>query len=50
VRILTRYILGEILSNTLIGCAIFTFILFMPYLSACSGDGGAQQLHILECG
>jgi LPS export ABC transporter permease LptG/LPS export ABC transporter permease LptF len=32
VRILTRYILGEILSNTLIGCAIFTFILFMPYL------------------
>ncbi len=31
-RILTRYILGEILSNTLIGCAIFTFILFMPYL------------------
>jgi LPS export ABC transporter permease LptG/LPS export ABC transporter permease LptF len=33
VRILTRYILGEILSNTLIGCALFTFILFMPYLS-----------------
>ncbi len=32
-RILTRYILGEILSNTLIGCALFTFILFMPYLS-----------------
>lgn len=31
-RILTRYILGEILSNTLIGCALFTFILFMPYL------------------
>jgi LPS export ABC transporter permease LptG/LPS export ABC transporter permease LptF len=29
VRILTRYILGEILSNTLIGCVIFTFILFM---------------------
>ena len=28
-RILTRYILGEILSNTLIGCAVFTFILFM---------------------
>ena len=28
-RILTRYILGEILSHTLIGCAIFTFILFM---------------------
>ena len=31
-RILTRYILGEILSLTLIGCALFTFILFMPYL------------------
>ena len=31
-RILTRYILGEILSLTLIGCAIFTFILFMPNL------------------
>ena len=28
-RILTRYILGEILSHTLIGCALFTFILFM---------------------
>jgi LPS export ABC transporter permease LptG/LPS export ABC transporter permease LptF len=32
VRILTRYILGEILSHTLIGCALFTFILFMPDL------------------
>ena len=31
-RILTRYILGEILSHTLIGCALFTFILFMPRL------------------
>ena len=31
-RILTRYILGEILSLTLIGCARFTFILFMPQL------------------
>jgi len=29
VRILTRYILGEILSHTLIGGALFTFILFM---------------------
>jgi len=29
VRILTRYILGEILSHTLIGCVIFTFVLFM---------------------
>ncbi len=28
-RILTRYILGEILSHTMIGCALFTFILFM---------------------
>ncbi|MGB7549737.1 MAG: LPS export ABC transporter permease LptG [Terracidiphilus sp.] len=28
-RILTRYILGEILSHALIGCVIFTFILFM---------------------
>jgi LPS export ABC transporter permease LptG/LPS export ABC transporter permease LptF len=32
VRILTRYILGEILSHTLIGCALFTFILFMREL------------------
>jgi LPS export ABC transporter permease LptG/LPS export ABC transporter permease LptF len=32
VRILTRYILGEILSHTLIGCALFTFVLFMPQL------------------
>ncbi len=31
-RILTRYILGEILTLTLIGCALFTFILFMPLL------------------
>lgn len=31
-RILTRYILGEILSHALIGCALFTFILFMPEL------------------
>jgi LPS export ABC transporter permease LptG/LPS export ABC transporter permease LptF len=32
VRTLTRYILGEIVSHTLIGCALFTFILFMPEL------------------
>jgi LPS export ABC transporter permease LptG/LPS export ABC transporter permease LptF len=32
VRILTRYILGEIISLTLIGCGLFTFILFMPDL------------------
>jgi LPS export ABC transporter permease LptG/LPS export ABC transporter permease LptF len=32
VRILTRYILGEILSHTFIGCALFTFILFMREL------------------
>ncbi len=31
-RILTRYILGEILSHTLIGCVIFTFVLFMRNL------------------
>ena len=31
-RILTRYILGEILSHTLIGGVIFTFILFMKEL------------------
>ena len=31
-RILTRYILGEILSHALIGCALFTFVLFMPRL------------------
>ncbi len=31
-RILTRYILGEILSHTLIGCALFTFILLMKEL------------------
>ena len=31
-RILTRYILGEILSHTLIGAVIFTFILFMKEL------------------
>ena len=31
-RILTRYILGEIVTLTLIGCALFTFILFMPQL------------------
>jgi LPS export ABC transporter permease LptG/LPS export ABC transporter permease LptF len=33
VRILTRYILGEILSYALIGCAVFTFILFMRELN-----------------
>jgi LPS export ABC transporter permease LptG/LPS export ABC transporter permease LptF len=32
VRILTRYILGEISSHSLIGCALFTFILFMKPL------------------
>ena len=31
-RILSRYILGEILSHGLIGCVIFTFILFMKEL------------------
>jgi LPS export ABC transporter permease LptG/LPS export ABC transporter permease LptF len=32
VRRLTRYILGEIVSYALMGCALFTFILFMPEL------------------
>lgn len=32
-RILTRYILGEIFSHALIGCALFTFILFMRELN-----------------
>jgi LPS export ABC transporter permease LptG/LPS export ABC transporter permease LptF len=32
VRILTRYILGEISSHSLLGCALFTFILFMKPL------------------
>ena len=31
-RILTRYILGEISSHALLGCALFTFILFMKPL------------------
>ncbi|WP_263354355.1 LptF/LptG family permease [Acidicapsa acidisoli] len=31
-RILTRYILGEISSHSAIGCALFTFILFMKPL------------------
>ena len=31
-RILTRYILGEVLSHTLIGCGLFTFILLMKEL------------------
>ncbi len=31
-RILTRYILGEILSHALIGCVLFTFLLFMKEL------------------
>jgi LPS export ABC transporter permease LptF/LPS export ABC transporter permease LptG len=32
VRILTRYILGEISSHALLGCALFTFILFLKRL------------------
>ena len=31
-RILTRYILREVLSHALIGGAIFTFVLFIRYL------------------
>ena len=33
-RILTRYILGEVLSHALLGGLLFTFILFMPHLSS----------------
>ena len=32
VRILTRYILGEVLSHALLGLLLFTFVLFMPNL------------------
>jgi LPS export ABC transporter permease LptF/LPS export ABC transporter permease LptG len=32
VRILTRYILGEVLSHTLVGIGLFTFVIFMPQL------------------
>jgi LPS export ABC transporter permease LptF/LPS export ABC transporter permease LptG len=32
VRILTRYILGEVVSHALLGLVLFTFILFMPNL------------------
>jgi LPS export ABC transporter permease LptF/LPS export ABC transporter permease LptG len=31
-RIFTRYILGEVLSHTLLGIVLFTFVLFMPSL------------------
>ncbi|MHB8303795.1 MAG: LptF/LptG family permease [Acidobacteriaceae bacterium] len=31
-RILTRYILGEVLSHSLLGIVLFTFVLFMPNL------------------
>ena len=31
-RIFTRYILGEVLSHTLLGIVLFTFVLFMPNL------------------
>lgn len=31
-RILTRYILGEVLSHTVLGIVLFTFVLFMPSL------------------
>jgi LPS export ABC transporter permease LptG/LPS export ABC transporter permease LptF len=32
VRILTRYILGEVLSHALLGLLLFTFVIFMPNL------------------
>lgn len=31
-RIFTRYILGEVLSHTMLGVVLFTFVLFMPNL------------------
>ncbi len=31
-RILTRYILGEVLSHAMVGIGLFTFVLFMPQL------------------
>jgi LPS export ABC transporter permease LptG/LPS export ABC transporter permease LptF len=51
VRILTRYILGEILSHTLIGCALFTFILFMrdlPNILNMLVRGGSTFATVLE--
>jgi LPS export ABC transporter permease LptG/LPS export ABC transporter permease LptF len=51
VRILTRYILGEILSHTLIGCALFTFILFMkelPHLLEMMVRNSSTFYNILE--
>jgi lipopolysaccharide export LptBFGC system permease protein LptF len=51
VRILTRYILGEILSHTLIGCALFTFILFMrelPNILNMLVRGGSTFSSVLE--
>lgn len=32
VRILTRYILGEVLSHAFVGIGLFTFVIFMPKL------------------
>jgi LPS export ABC transporter permease LptG/LPS export ABC transporter permease LptF len=51
VRILTRYILGEILSHTLIGCALFTFILFMrdlPQILETVVRNGSTFVNVLE--
>ena len=56
-RILTRYILGEVLSHALLGGLLFTFILFMPRLgsllelvvrdSASLADTGRLFLYLL---
>lgn len=51
VRILTRYILGEILSHTLIGGALFTFILFMhdlPHLLEMMVRNSSTFTNVLE--
>ena len=50
-RILTRYILGEILSHTLIGGALFTFILFMrelPHLLEMMVRNSSTFTNVLE--
>jgi LPS export ABC transporter permease LptG/LPS export ABC transporter permease LptF len=51
VRILTRYILGEILSHTVIGCALFTFVLLMkelPHILEMVVRNSSTLLNVLE--
>ncbi len=50
-RILTRYILGEVLSHTLLGIVLFTFVLFMPNLVQILElvvQNGASPISVLE--